>query len=90
MNQSQGSIFETISAEPGTEDVDVAIITCRGAMTGEDGPRLQVRLDGKNKASFDIATEKDTFFEARDAIGRNHGKSLFTQEKDEKRDAHEY
>ena len=25
--------------------------------------------------SFDIATEKDTFFEARDLIERNHGKS---------------
>ena len=25
--------------------------------------------------SFDIATEKDTFFEAKDAIGRNPGKS---------------
>ena len=30
---------------------------------------------GKKKAPFDIVAERDTFFEARDAIGRNPGKS---------------
>ena len=41
----------------------------------EDGPLPQVQLARKKKESFDIATEKETFFEARDVIGRNTGKS---------------
>ena len=45
-------------------------------MTGDDGPRPQVRLAGKKKATFDIATEKETFFETGDVIGRNLGKLL--------------
>ena len=32
-------------------------------------------MDGKKKALFDIASKKETFFGARDAIGRNLGKS---------------
>ena len=32
-------------------------------------------MAGKKKEPFDIATERDTFFEARDVIGRNPGKS---------------
>ena len=64
-----------ISVEPRTKDVDVTIVTLNGAMTGEDKPLPQVRLAGNKKDPFDIATESDTFFEARDAIERNPGKS---------------
>ena len=45
------------------------------AATGEDGLRPKVRLDGKKKAQFDIATERDAFFEAREVLGRNIGKT---------------
>ena len=44
-------------------------------MNGEDGTLLQVRLGGKKKVSFDITTEKETFFGDRDVIRRNTGKS---------------
>ena len=71
MNQNQGSIVTMIS----TGDVDAAIITHRGATTGEDGPCPEVQLAGKNKELFDIAIEEDTFFEAWDVIRINHGKS---------------
>ena len=33
-----------------------------------------MRLSGKKKAQFDIMIERDTFFKAREALGRNHGK----------------
>ena len=56
------------------KDVDVGIITRAGATTGDDGPRLQVRLTGKKKVTFDIAIEKDTIFGAKNGIGRNPGK----------------
>ena len=39
------------------------------------GPTPQVRLSGKKKIAFDIATKKETVFGARDAIERNLGKS---------------
>ena len=61
----------TILAEPQIEDVDVRIVTQGGARTREYG----MRLDGKKKAHFDIATKRDTFFEARKVLGRNHGKT---------------
>ena len=32
-------------------------------------------MDGKKKVQFDIVTERDTYFEAREAIGRNPGKT---------------
>ena len=57
------------------KDVDVAIVTCGGATTGEDGPCQKVRLAGKKKGSFDIATERDIFFKVWDVIERNLGKS---------------
>ena len=56
------------------KDVDVGIVTRAGATTGYNGPRQQVRLTGKKNVAFDIAIEKDTFFEAKHAIGRNPGK----------------
>ena len=56
------------------KDVNVGIVTCVGATIRDDGPRLQVWLTGKNKVTFDIATEKDTFFDTKDVIGRNLGK----------------
>ena len=51
------------------KDVDVGIITRVGATTRDDGLQLQVQLVGKKKVAFDIATEKDTFFDAKNAIG---------------------
>ena len=33
------------------------------------------QLAGKKKAHFDIATKRDTFFEAHEVIGRNPGKT---------------
>ena len=41
---------------------------------GEDSPHPQTQLAGKKKVHLDIDTEKDTFFEAHDAIERNPGK----------------
>ena len=55
------------------KDVDVGVVTRSSATTGEEGPWQQVRLVGKKKVAFDIATEKDTFFEAKQAIERNTG-----------------
>ena len=52
MNQTQGPTVATISAEPKTQDVDVAIFTHRGAMMGDDGTQSQVQLDGKKKVDF--------------------------------------
>ena len=75
MNQNQGSTLATIFVEPRTKDVDVAIVTCGGATTREDGPCQKVRLAGKKKGSFDIATERDIFFKVWDVIERNLGKS---------------
>ena len=43
-------------------------------MTEEDGPCQQVWFTGKKKAAFYIATDKDTFFDSKHAIGRNLGK----------------
>ena len=56
------------------KDVNIRVVTHASVTTGEDGPWQQVRLTGKKKVAFDIATEKDTFFEAKHAIGRNPGK----------------
>ena len=64
----------TISAEPRMKDVDVKIVTRASPTTGDDGPRKQFQLAGKKKVAFDVATEKDTFFEEKQAIGRNLGK----------------
>ena len=75
MNQNQGPMVAMILVEPKKKDVDVSIVTCRGEMTGDDEPFLQIQLEGKKKSSFKITTEKETFFEAREAIGRNLGKS---------------
>ena len=75
MNQTQGPTVATISTDPRTEDVGIAIVTCRGAMTREDEPHPQVRLSRKKKIAFDIATEKEIVFGARDAIEINLGKS---------------
>ena len=56
-------------------DVDVVIVSCTGATTGEDGTRPHIQMARQKKALFDIATEKETFFGARDAIRQNLGKS---------------
>ena len=56
------------------KDVDIGIVTRTGATIGDDGPRQHVQLDGKIKVAFYIATEKYTFFGAKNAIGRNPGK----------------
>ena len=64
----------TIQAKPQTKDVDVGVVTHFGAMTGEDGQWQQVQLTGKKKVAFDIVMKKDTFFEAKHAIGRNMSK----------------
>ena len=56
------------------KDVDIGLVTLASATTGEDGPLQQVWLTGKKKVAFDIAMEKDTFFEAKHAIKRNLGK----------------
>ena len=69
----------TIVAEPRVQVVDVVVVTCAGATTGEDGPCQQVQFAGKKKVAFDIATEKDTFFEAKHAIMINFGKSLVVE-----------
>ena len=52
----------------------MGIVTHAGATTRDDGPWLQVWLAGKKKVSFDIAIDKDTFFDAKNEIGRNPGK----------------
>ena len=77
MNQTQGLTVAMILVEPRKQDVDVSIVTCEGATMGVDGSQLQVRLYGKNKATFDIVIEKETFLETRDAIGCNLGKFPF-------------
>ena len=71
---NQGSIVSIIQAEPRIKDVDVGIVTRAGATNGDDGPWLQVRITSKKKAAFDIVTKKDTFFNAKNGIGRNPGK----------------
>ena len=73
-NQNQGPTIAKISVEPRVWFVDVAIITHRGAMTIDDGPITQVQLVGKKRVQFDIDDERDTFFEAHDAIRRDPGK----------------
>ena len=55
------------------KDVDIGIVTCVGATIGDDGPWFLVQHSGKKKVTFDIVTEKDTFFDAKNAIGRNMG-----------------
>ena len=69
MNQTQRPTVATISAEPRMQDVDVAIVSRGGTMTGNDGPWPQVQLFRNNKVTFDIVTKKETFFETRDVIG---------------------
>ena len=44
------------------QDVNVSIVTHGGAMKGDDGPQTQIRLDGRKKAAFDIATKKEMCF----------------------------
>ena len=74
-NQNQGSTVATILVEPWTKDVDVGIVTRGGVTTGGDGTQPQVRLVGKKKAHFDIATKRDTSFEVHEALGRNPSKT---------------
>ena len=56
------------------KDVDVGIFTRASVTIGDDGLWQQVRLTGKKKVAFDIVTEKDTFFDAKNVIRRNPGK----------------
>ena len=67
-NQTQGLTIATILVEPRKQDVDVSIVTRGGATMRDDGPQPQVRLAGKKKVAFDIATKKETFFETQDVI----------------------
>ena len=53
------------------KDVNVGIVTHVGATTGDYGPRLQFRVDGKKKVAFYVLTKKDTFFDTKDVIWRN-------------------
>ena len=73
-NLNQGLIVVMIQAKPRMKNVDVGVFTHDSVTTGEYGTWQQVRLTGKKKLAFDIAMEKDTFFEAKHAIGRNPGK----------------
>ena len=50
------------------KDVNVGIVSHDGTKTGDDGPQLQVCFTGKNKVGFDIAIEKDTFFDTKNSI----------------------
>ena len=74
LKQNPGPTVATISMEPRTQDVDVAIITHGGAMTREDSPFPQIQLAGKNKVQLHVDAEKDTLFEAHDVIRRDMGK----------------
>ena len=56
------------------KDANVRIVTCTGVTTSDDGPRQPVQLVGKKKVAFNIKTEKDTFLEVKQEIGRNLGK----------------
>ena len=66
----------TISVEPRTQDVDVAVVTRKGATIGEDSLIPQVRLAGKKKVHFDVTIEKHTFFEPQDEMHKNSDKLL--------------
>ena len=63
-----------IQAEPRMKDVNFGVFTHTCVTTGKYGLQQQVQLTGKKKVAFDIVTEKDTFFGAKHAIGRNSGK----------------
>ena len=52
----------------------MGIVTCTGVTTRDDGPWIQVWITSNKKFAFDIAMEKDTFFDAKNEIGRNPGK----------------
>ena len=56
------------------KDVDVGIVTRASAKIGYDGPWIQVSITSKKKVAFDIAIEKDTFFDAKNIIRKNLGK----------------
>ena len=58
------------------KDVNVGVATHTCVTIGKYGLQQQVQLTGKEKLAFDIVTEKDTFFEAKHAIGRNSSKLL--------------
>ena len=64
-NLHQGLTVAAIHLEPRMKDVEVNIFTHVGVITGDDGPWQPVRLTRKKNVSFDIATEKDTFFETK-------------------------
>ena len=73
-NLNQGPTVAIIHAELRMKDVDVGIITPAGVKTSDDGTWKLVRLAGKKKVSFDVATEKDTFLEVKQEVGRNPSK----------------
>ena len=56
------------------KDVNVSIATHASMTTGDDGPCQPIILDSKKKVAFDIVTKQDTFFEAKQVVGRNPGK----------------
>ena len=74
LNLNQGPTVTTIQAKPQMKAVDVGIVTRADVKTRDDGTSQQVWLIGKKKVAFDIATEKDTFFGEKHAIGMNLGK----------------
>ena len=73
-NLHQGSTVATIHPKPRMKDDHLRIVTRDGTKTGDDGPWKQVQLVGKKKVAFNIATKPNTFFEAKQVIGRNLGK----------------
>ena len=50
------------------KDVNVGIFTHASARTGDDGKQLHAQLTSKKKVAFDIAIEKDTFFDGNNVI----------------------
>ena len=60
-----------ILAEPRAQAIDVVVVTRACVTIREDGTHQQVRFVGKKKEAFDIAMEKETFFQSKHAIGRN-------------------
>ena len=68
-----------ILAEPRAQVVDVYVVACVGTTTREDGPHPQVQITGKKKTAFDIAIEKEMFFQAKHAVRKNLGKFLVVE-----------
>ena len=73
-NHNQGPIVRKISLEPRTQLAYIGVITQGGAKMGDDDTLPQIRLVAQKKVQFDVDTEKEMFFDARDVIKRDTGK----------------